>query len=1682
MINGINKSAKRVLSIVLALVMLVGTLFTANITINVDAQALSVVYWDGSFDSQLAGSGTAEDPYKITNAAEFAAVAKGQVSTSAHYKVEGVSAFYLLPSDSATTLDSFSTINDINSFLSYINIQWPTGATFSGTLDGNGATIYGLYINGSAVSGLFSTANGATIKNLGIEKSYINTSGNAGAFFGQGNWGVPDEASYSPMVTIENCVVRDCTIMGGTRGAFIGNSGRSGLTINNCLAADNFIGAYNAVTADAYPAFVSSSDAQTQHGVNVPTTISNSIGIGIIPKAGDVNTYSHKKVINCYSTHSMSYSVENVQLTSKLSVSSLQGTSAKLTAATFNWATDTENGAGYWHVIDGDYPTPIKPEGWQDIVVHPVWSGNAAESFAGGTGTEEDPYIIETPDQLFKMVMSGGRELTGKTKTVKLTVGVTDTNGNMLDNAGAITTDATKQAYKYSDQTVEVPEYRTCYYKVADGVSDLYLNNVQGGNLDTLKALVSAGTAKNWNKNYDAAKEKADSDGDGFFDEGSAFRGVFDGNGVTIHGLYTTKGISTSWLAYGDGFFPAIKGDAVVKNVTFDKAYINPSSGYGGVVSSSIGLDATNNNSEGNNNKGILSDNCTTTNATFANVSVRNAYVAKGGYSTQSGLAGAYSKGGLMAAHGSPKTLSFINCLFDGDSSELLYDTNDYTAGIFMTTTTASSVTMVNCVSIGVQPLTCSLQVSKANLFNCYTDTAIKNDYNKDDAVILLENGYDSIEKLPLLNWGIWSINTVENDRKLPMPGITDSVITGYGSIKDMVLEQVGGAGNFSYSEFYEKGTYGHYDKLTGSGTEQDPYLISTPLQLANAIATGGVNLTNKLYYKLTCDINLGSIAWIDQEPVYNKEWDYNKYKYVPFQGTLDGNGYTIYELNATDENSGALIPELNGGTIKNLHIRNSAGNAAIFAVGSGIVENCSAIDCYVANGGALVSGGAKAINSQFSDKYYDANGAESTPNVDGIIWYKGGGKDCVPQLVNRAKTLPCADIDGDGKGESYGAADLAALKNKLLKKQDYKYVYGDANKDGKINSGDLAALVRATAGDYNHIRDGFWRNLELGNFTIYYGENDNYDAARKLELYLEAASGVDIKKAVSANKTVSGINSDKTAVYVHANDIEEAPDGTLDIIVGNVGDYSTALTGNDYGVTYDKENGVLWIQGANFTGVEQAVLDFVNGSNINTNSIFTVDSKTLSPEKQPVSINGTTYYYTWGDEFDGTSLAEDNWSYSSNTTEGSDSQYASKYLNLETAFNEDIDKLFVVSDGKLSMKRGVYKTSAVNALGTQWDWNNGYGYVGLDPKTGANSAGGVVEEDDIYVDSSKIITDKSLLVKQGYFELKASLPSDGHAFPAWWMMGNARGGNNNANSESLFGKIYKLNPYYENENTIDGSNFKATYKYQYPNAYFEFDIIELMQDITNISKSADQGKKITGIYDYELTFNVHKYYNVGVVTTDKGGTNKYYPIDWANNKVMSGYENGLTINDLDKGSEPDWIKSYDGSKNGTAYTFGSNDSNFAYKTTEQTRLTAMRRYGFEWKVTDSGFSYKIYIYDANGDGDESDIVTFETTELEYNEAAKSGVKDPISDLEVANQYMYFLIDNKYYTTNQFYGQNAWGTGANPTNFTDLLTMENSLDKTCFDLEYFRVYQQAGKRDIVTGETEYFNNGNHFGY
>lgn len=86
-------------------------------------------------------------------------------------------------------------------------------------------------------------------------------------------------------------------------------------------------------------------------------------------------------------------------------------------------------------------------------------------------------------------------------------------------------------------------------------------------------------------------------------------------------------------------------------------------------------------------------------------------------------------------------------------------------------------------------------------------------------------------------------------------------------------------------------------DNLKGSGTEADPYLVSTAADLAylaNKVNTQTATPTYE-YYKMTDNINLTYNEWVPIG-IYGNE---NQY----FYGSFDGNGYTISDLYITQPN-----------------------------------------------------------------------------------------------------------------------------------------------------------------------------------------------------------------------------------------------------------------------------------------------------------------------------------------------------------------------------------------------------------------------------------------------------------------------------------------------------------------------------------------------------------------------------------------------------------------------------------------------------------------------------------------------------------------------------------------------------------------------------------------------------------
>ncbi len=1649
----INKGAKRVLSLVLAVAILIGTLFTANIGVNINADAAVTEtnsdVWDGKLTkpTEQDNSGT----YIIRTAEEFAWVAlSSQHTTEANYKVADGIKYFNMNGKKGITFNS--TAADVEA-AELTGTNWANGETnnpnFKGTIDGNGVIIFNIYATG-AYAALFpyiinagvndSPRATATLKNINVTSSYFTAYHAVGGIVGF-------DPGYPTSLTIDGCsVTNSCLINYGMSdltksviGGIAGDVDHNKTIINNC-----FVGGNKMVADKIVSGFVGNSTN------NASVTISNSICIDALPYATKVATTEPNTRVTTGATYTNVYTnsnfdsatyttIKNVvsgqdavnQMTLDFSGTWFANTTTYPTPRALHSFNVTNNGNGthsevcadcglvgvpathYYNEIDKVYNQSVCACGARIDGIFDIWDseGATADSYAGGSGTEADPYIIETVEQLFKMVCEAGE----------------DADGN--------------------------PQY----YKVADGVNALYINDTRSMSQADFEAAAAADTLYNWSEKIPT----------GFCASCThtkpatitLFNGYFDGNGASIYGLYSKTTSTNSWVN-GTGFVPGMVRNSVIKNVIFDTSYVKSSAESAAVVCSSFGLSKAASHVKAgyccSDFEEMLIDKAT---PSLINIAVRNAYVESKSSMPDLDITGdgesdnVYSySAGITANYATPKSLKIQYCLFDGTNSKLVSDTGSGTTaatlitsgGIFASAAEWVYTDVNSCISIGADV---SNKAGNIDAQNSYTTVSSAT------SGAFIATGYKTVSDFPFLNWTAWDIDAVAT-YGTPMPKLVDGwEYKDYRYYKDAYKNsewydnlpkgQDAGAKQVGY----EQGVFSRYDALMGAGTPTDPYIIDNVQLLFEIIASGGSHRGIPQYYKLACDIDLDGIQWVNYstDDDYLAGFDVSYYKYKPFAGTIDGDGHTITGMftGVTDANAG-FIPELTAtGAVKNLHFRNcyaytSGGNYGIIAgtAASGAkIEGCSieggVADKFVGAGSATITDSyCGSIVTVPNDKLFDGT------NYDTAVWYKGGAEGDTYKLLNKALAMPCADIDGDGEGYEYNGNDLSALKNKLLRQSAYANIYGDVSRNGKTDIRDMVILQREVAGDDIDVLDGFWKNAKAGNISIFYDENDNYDAARKLELYLEEATGVDVGKNIGAG------------------------DGVLDIIVKN----DANLGANNYSVAYVLETGVLTISGGSFTSVEEGVIKFINGSDVNIGKVFT-GSGAINSNKAAINVqtfetsndNGSTsnssskidhgtYYYVWGDEFDSSvngTVSYDKWLV---RDKGNGSKNSDDYKNLYLANAADLPKLNVVSDGKLTMHRGVGS---------------------LAPTSGTLS-GSVTSDGDAItfgsnnMSSSGILTSRnSLLFKRGYLEMRATLPNDNYAFPAWWLLTSA--GNSNLEiASTLYSKVYEVNDdYYETSPLYFSSDDYRTYKYKLPTSTFEIDLFEIINN----------GSKQNTIF-----YNVHKWYtNAMTVKTEENKNFSVYELDWDGiaKGTISNFSKKLLTATYNKSSDTysisnaaikyhtDNAKSgqinvainekgdsdtLSGTKYGKAdeYDFWTGnkdyDINMITKISSNSTVTEYK-YGFLWTEDEMTFIIK------NTNDVLVSSVTVLCEDLGYDKGSI-----------MAEQYAYFLIDNHYYT----------GSGA-------------TISDAPMTIDYVRLYQLDGERDIVTPETEAFNSNNRLG-
>ena len=292
----------KILAAALACVITVGFIPT-NASAAVDASPS--VNTDVSAHATLDGDGSESNPYKIKDAAgfkEFAAIVNdGELAACAELTAD-------------IDLNPGITFHEDGSYEGGTPEQWTTIADYSGTFNGNGKTIRGLYINNdSTYQGIFGESTG-TIKNLGVIESYVSAKSYVGSIVGRNGKGTVINCYNEGFVKGETTVggvsgytygaMQDCYNTGSVTGSgntIGGVTGHSAQSLKNCYNTGTIVGGADTVGGVTGSAYGIVENCYNTGAVTGTGNYSWEANVGGV--VGSCGSYSRAGTVqNCYNT------------------------------------------------------------------------------------------------------------------------------------------------------------------------------------------------------------------------------------------------------------------------------------------------------------------------------------------------------------------------------------------------------------------------------------------------------------------------------------------------------------------------------------------------------------------------------------------------------------------------------------------------------------------------------------------------------------------------------------------------------------------------------------------------------------------------------------------------------------------------------------------------------------------------------------------------------------------------------------------------------------------------------------------------------------------------------------------------------------------------------------------------------------------------------------------------------------------------------------------------------------------------------------------------------------------------------------------------------------------------------------------------------------------------------------
>lgn len=329
------------------------------------------------------GSGTADDPYRIATAADLIALGETPADYEKHFVVTA-------DIDLAPGLPGGRVFTKAPIAPHAGTFGWPfSGPAFAGVLDGGGHTIRNLNVDGIRCAGLIGQmAFGAEVKNLRLVGVNVTGSdGYSGGLVGLGDGAVTNCSSSG--------TVRGFTYIGGLVGygsARITRCFSGGMVFGTKWSIGGLVGYSCGRTQQCYSTAAVTGAAWVGGlvGESANTVIecySTGLVNGGSPGGGLIGKdYPYSQTTRCFWDMESSGQSGSAGGTKK-TTANMQKASTFLGAG-WDFAGETANGTeDVWWIDEGkDYP-------------HLSWETYHGK-YGGGSGTEDDPYLIRTAEQM----------------------------------------------------------------------------------------------------------------------------------------------------------------------------------------------------------------------------------------------------------------------------------------------------------------------------------------------------------------------------------------------------------------------------------------------------------------------------------------------------------------------------------------------------------------------------------------------------------------------------------------------------------------------------------------------------------------------------------------------------------------------------------------------------------------------------------------------------------------------------------------------------------------------------------------------------------------------------------------------------------------------------------------------------------------------------------------------------------------------------------------------------------------------------------------------------------------------------------------------------------------------------------------------------------------------------------